>query len=361
MTQTNILELAKQGDPRAIAALLTRQLQSQGTSVKAALKDGCLQLMLESEQVPEQQDVMEIVRDGITGLDTESIQKVKVYGRQTGDKSPTWAQEFDVEPKAEFPSFSFGSDADEPNDYQNNYHEEDVVSSINEEEPEFSYEDENKSSSGKGVKFAPVAGGLQSLKTAPSKVKLMAVGGLATLLIAGGAIYKFTSGGEEAATETPPTPVAVAKPATTAPKDTKAKPAAAKPQPSATAAKAKSVAATPAKPQPSPTAAAKAKPVAATPTKPQPSPTTAAKPAPVAAANSQANAMQQAVNKAETAAKLVQSAKSKQQWKAVAAEWQEAIALMKSVPKTHPKYQLAQQRIGQYQQFLAYAQQNSKR
>lgn len=53
MAQTNILELAKQGDPKAIAALINRQLQPKGITAKVALKDNCLQTMLESAQVPD--------------------------------------------------------------------------------------------------------------------------------------------------------------------------------------------------------------------------------------------------------------------------------------------------------------------
>lgn len=55
MTQQNILELAKQGDAKAIASLLNRQLQPKGITATAALKDGCLQVMLEAVEVPSQQ------------------------------------------------------------------------------------------------------------------------------------------------------------------------------------------------------------------------------------------------------------------------------------------------------------------
>ncbi|MEG4036193.1 hypothetical protein QUA03_20450 [Microcoleus sp. S36b_A4] len=45
MTQPNILELAKQGDAKAIALLLNRQLQAKGITAAASLKDGCLPLV----------------------------------------------------------------------------------------------------------------------------------------------------------------------------------------------------------------------------------------------------------------------------------------------------------------------------
>src|SRR6476469_1856531 len=96
MTQPNILELAKQGDAKAIALLLNRQLQAKGITAAASLKDGCFQVMLESAEAPSQQVLAPWVSKSIAGLGAASIEKVKVYGRQTGAKVPAWNQEFEV-------------------------------------------------------------------------------------------------------------------------------------------------------------------------------------------------------------------------------------------------------------------------
>jgi len=96
MTQPNILELAKQGDAKAIALLLNRQLQAKGITAAASLKDGCLQVMLEAAEAPSQQVLAPWVSKSIAGLGAPSIEKVKVYGRQTGAKVPAWSQEFEV-------------------------------------------------------------------------------------------------------------------------------------------------------------------------------------------------------------------------------------------------------------------------
>lgn len=96
MTQPNILELAKQGDAKAIALLLNRQLQAKGITAAASLKDGCLQVMLESAEAPSKQVLAPWVSKSIAGLGAASIEKVKVYGRQTGAKVPAWSQEFEV-------------------------------------------------------------------------------------------------------------------------------------------------------------------------------------------------------------------------------------------------------------------------
>jgi hypothetical protein len=94
--QPNLLELAKQGNAKAIAALINRQLQPKGITAKAALKDGCLQIMLESAQVPNQQALVTFVRKGISSLEAAPLERVKVYGRQTGEEFPAWSQEFEL-------------------------------------------------------------------------------------------------------------------------------------------------------------------------------------------------------------------------------------------------------------------------
>ncbi|WP_242055197.1 MULTISPECIES: hypothetical protein [Nostocales] len=75
---------------------MNRQLQSKGITAKVALKDACLQVMLESPEVPHQQTLVAFVRKGITGLGATSIERVKVYGRQAGEEFPAWNQEFEL-------------------------------------------------------------------------------------------------------------------------------------------------------------------------------------------------------------------------------------------------------------------------
>ncbi len=96
MTQTNLLELAKQGNVEAIASLINRQLQAKGITAKIALKGACLQVMLESPEVPDQQALVTFLRKGITSLGVASIERVRVYGRQTDEEFPAWNQEFEL-------------------------------------------------------------------------------------------------------------------------------------------------------------------------------------------------------------------------------------------------------------------------
>lgn len=92
----NLLQLAKQGDPKAIAALMNKSLQPKGITAKVAFKNNCLQIMLESDQVPDQQTLVTFVRKGITNLETALIEKVKIYGKCLGEEFPAWNQEFEL-------------------------------------------------------------------------------------------------------------------------------------------------------------------------------------------------------------------------------------------------------------------------
>lgn len=60
------------------------------------MNDSCLQIMLESAQLPDQQTLVMWVRKSVIGLGTESIERVKIYGRQTGEEFPAWSQEFEL-------------------------------------------------------------------------------------------------------------------------------------------------------------------------------------------------------------------------------------------------------------------------
>ncbi|TVR16666.1 MAG: hypothetical protein EA395_00165, partial [Phormidium sp. GEM2.Bin31] len=92
-TPGKLLKQAKQGDPKAIAALMNRSTQAKGISVKASLKDRCLQVLLEGDVVPHQGKTVEFVRDGMAKLQVEGVDRVKVYGRQVGQETPVWQEE----------------------------------------------------------------------------------------------------------------------------------------------------------------------------------------------------------------------------------------------------------------------------
>jgi len=97
MAEPNTLKLAKQGNPKAIAAMINRSLRAKHIVAKVNRKDDCLQVLVESAQIPNQKAMVSFIRQGLTKLGIETIKTVQVYGRQKGQDSFAWTQSFDIE------------------------------------------------------------------------------------------------------------------------------------------------------------------------------------------------------------------------------------------------------------------------
>jgi len=88
-----------------------------------------------------------------------------------------------------------------------------------------------------------------------------------------------------------------------------------------------------------------------------PSPSPPPEPSPV---EDDQKTLQRAFDKAYGAASIAQSAASPGDWRLVARQWQQAIALLQQIPPQSPHHTLAQQKINEYQQNLTYAQTQSQ-
>ena len=98
MTELNFQELAKQGNlATAIASWLNSQLQSEGIAASVNLDGDCLDVILEAEQVPIEDTLVDFVRSQLTNLQPDLIYKVKVEGRKSGEVAAAWSQEFSLE------------------------------------------------------------------------------------------------------------------------------------------------------------------------------------------------------------------------------------------------------------------------
>ena len=73
----------------------------------------------------------------------------------------------------------------------------------------------------------------------------------------------------------------------------------------------------------------------------------------------QNNTYELALDKAESAFSISQSAQSPDDWRLVASQWREAIALLKTVPALNRNKMLAQTKITEYKRNLTYAQQQT--
>ncbi|QIR39248.1 hypothetical protein HCG51_22735 [Tolypothrix sp. PCC 7910] len=106
MTQPNTLELAKQGDANAINSLITEWLGLPSITAKTSLKQDCLQVMLESANIPEQNSLVPLIHHGLIDLGVQTFKKVKIFGREAGEDFPDWQQEFELEIQPNSPALT---------------------------------------------------------------------------------------------------------------------------------------------------------------------------------------------------------------------------------------------------------------
>lgn len=135
MTELNFQELAKQGNlATAIASWLNSQLQSEGITASANLDGDCLDVILEAEQVPIEDTLVDFVRTELTNLQPDSIRKVKVEGRERGQIAAAWSQEFSLE-NSNFEGHSFGEESAPNTGVANIEDRIEMESNIEEEKP----------------------------------------------------------------------------------------------------------------------------------------------------------------------------------------------------------------------------------
>lgn len=87
------LHLAKQGNPRAIAALMNGTLQPRGISVTAETQGGNLHILLIARRPVPQGTLIEFIRRGLRTLELELFPRVRVSAYLCGEDLPLWIEE----------------------------------------------------------------------------------------------------------------------------------------------------------------------------------------------------------------------------------------------------------------------------
>ena len=93
-SQQKIMELARKGNPKAIANLINQSLESRGIHTQVKSQNGCLHVVLTAEPIPDSKTTASFIHHKLIFLKIQSIQTVKIYGRQKGKKSIAWTQEY---------------------------------------------------------------------------------------------------------------------------------------------------------------------------------------------------------------------------------------------------------------------------
>ncbi len=96
MSQQDIVNLAKEGDAKAIAFLIGQALQSFGVTAKASSENDTLHLLLEGEQLPAQDACIRVAVKGLQRLQPNHLYSLTIYGRQKGQQLPAWTQNVEL-------------------------------------------------------------------------------------------------------------------------------------------------------------------------------------------------------------------------------------------------------------------------
>ncbi|MCU0546385.1 MAG: CapA family protein [Oscillatoriaceae cyanobacterium Prado104] len=97
MNQQDILNLAKQGDAKAIAFLITQALHSFGVTAKGSTENDGLHLLLEGHQLPAREACIRVTVKGLERLQPNNVRFLTIYGRQQGQHLPAWTQKIDLQ------------------------------------------------------------------------------------------------------------------------------------------------------------------------------------------------------------------------------------------------------------------------
>jgi len=100
-SQINLMEMAKQGDMNALAALMNRSLKVHGIFAELSLTKGCLVVSAMFDQTaPNKTSLVEMLKRGVGNVRPKGVQRVMVQAMSIHDRSVAWQSAF-ILPKAE--------------------------------------------------------------------------------------------------------------------------------------------------------------------------------------------------------------------------------------------------------------------
>lgn len=103
LEQKNIVTLAQEGNPEAIATLINQVIAKKGITAIAKCKDNWLHIVLVADEIPDRSIYFRFIIDGVTRLNPQNIDFVRIYGRKSDHKWPSWTEAFDLAQTPYFP------------------------------------------------------------------------------------------------------------------------------------------------------------------------------------------------------------------------------------------------------------------
>lgn len=92
MVNSNILDLARQGNPEAIAKLMNQSLRVKQITVVVSVIDDCLNILASGVEPPNRTFMVNFIREGMEKLNIDTVRQVRVRAFQKGAKAPIWQE-----------------------------------------------------------------------------------------------------------------------------------------------------------------------------------------------------------------------------------------------------------------------------
>ncbi len=92
MNESELMELANQGEVWAISALLNQAFADREITVKVSLQSTCLRILLESDRVPDSESAVALIQEKMQDLRHDRIQSIQVLGRVTEVNQTLWTE-----------------------------------------------------------------------------------------------------------------------------------------------------------------------------------------------------------------------------------------------------------------------------
>ncbi|HEY9701225.1 MAG TPA: hypothetical protein V6C58_02200, partial [Allocoleopsis sp.] len=96
MTPNHLIQLAQQGDINAINSLLNNSFDSAHLTIQTNLEPGCLIIIVSGENIINQVDIVNHIRDLMLRVKPPLINLVKIQGKSSQNNTNIWQDEFSI-------------------------------------------------------------------------------------------------------------------------------------------------------------------------------------------------------------------------------------------------------------------------
>jgi hypothetical protein len=96
MVAANPMNLAKQGDADAIATLMNKALKPRGIQVSGKVAKGCLTIVAESKEAPDQTFLTDYLSKGVKSINPASLERMVVQGKEIDKPKIVWRENINL-------------------------------------------------------------------------------------------------------------------------------------------------------------------------------------------------------------------------------------------------------------------------